>query len=562
MPKYTKELAMASNVTYKLSDAVDFVIIGCGSAGGILAKELSTSGFDVVVLEQGPYRKAEDFTHDELSVLMRHELLGGGPEVHGQTFRHREHETATVPQRPPIEYARGVGGSSVHFTGNFWRFREIDFKERSLLGPLSGTNFADWPITYEELEPYYTKVDWEIGVSGAPGPFDAPRSKPFPMPPMPVKSSGVLLEKGATKLGLHAQPEPHAILSQPHNGRPACINCGYCMFFGCEARAKSSTLYAMVPLAEASGRCEIRPESVVIRIDTDAKGRASQVVYLDADGNERAQRAKAVILSANGAETPRLLLMSASAQHPDGLANSSGFVGRNLMHNAHSAANGVFEQPLNDYKGVQVTRIIHDFYETDEKRGFYGGGGIDARPLFSATPIFHALVGMPPDLARWGAEWKDAIAHNFTRQMSIVSSTTSLPLDSNNITLDPQSRDAWGRPALRETYMDHPDDLSMAGFLQDRAMELFDAAGAERSWRLPVTPTTGGAHLLGTCRMGEDPATSVIDSRHRSHDVPNLFLCDGSSFVTSGRGQPTMTIMALAFRAAEHIIEAARGNRI
>ena len=387
MPKYTKELAMASNVTYKLSDAVDFVIIGCGSAGGILAKELSTSGFDVVVLEQGPYRKAEDFTHDELSVLMRHELLGGGPEVHGQTFRHREHETATVPQRPPIEYARGVGGSSVHFTGNFWRFREIDFKERSLLGPLSGTNFADWPITYEELEPYYTKVDWEIGVSGAPGPFDAPRSKPFPMPPMPVKSSGVLLEKGATKLGLHAQPEPHAILSQPHNGRPACINCGYCMFFGCEARAKSSTLYAMVPLAEASGRCEIRPESVVIRIDTDAKGRASQVVYLDADGNERAQRAKAVILSANGAETPRLLLMSASAQHPDGLANSSGFVGRNLMHNAHSAANGVFEQPLNDYKGVQVTRIIHDFYETDEKRGFYGGGGIDARPLFSATPI-------------------------------------------------------------------------------------------------------------------------------------------------------------------------------
>ena len=553
---------MADKPTYKLSEAVDFVIIGAGSAGGILAKELSTAGFDVVVLEQGPHWTASDFTHDELSVVVRDELLGGGPEVHGQTFRHHEHETATIPFRSPVRYARGVGGSSVHFTANFWRFREVDFKERSLLGPIAGTNFADWPITYEELEPYYTKVEWDIGVSGAPGPFDAPRSKPFPMPPMPIKSSGVLMEKAAKKLGLHAQPEPHAILSQPHNGRPACISCGYCMFYGCEAQAKSSTLYSMIPLAEASGHCEIRPWSVVTRIDTDDRGRANQVVYLDADGNERAQKARAVVLSANGAETPRLLLMSASPQHPDGLANSSGYVGRNLMHNAHAGANSVFEQPLNDYKGVQVSRVIHDFYETDEKRGFYGGGGIDARPLFSATPIFHALQGMPPDVPSWGAEWKDEFAHNFTRQMSIIGSTTSLAMDRNNITLDPESKDAWGRPAIRETYMDHPDDLAIAGFLADRAMELADAAGAQKAWQLPPEPATGGVHLLGTCRMGDDPATSVVDSRHRSHEVPNLFICDGSSFVTSGRGQPTMTIMALAFRAADHIAAAARAGEI
>lgn len=553
---------MANSVKFKTTDAVDFVIIGSGSAGGVLAKELSTAGLDVVVLEQGPYRKAEDFTHDELAVLARNELMGGGPEVHGQTFRHYDSETATNPFPSPIRYARGVGGASVHFTANFWRFREIDFKERSLLGPISGTNFADWPISYEELEPYYTKVDWQIGVSGAPGPFDAPRSKPFPMPPLPIKSSGVLLEKGAQALGLHAQPEPHAILSQPFNGRPACINCGYCMFFGCEAKAKSSTLFSMIPQAEASGHCEIRPDSVVIRIETDDKGRASQVVYLDADGNEQAQRAKAVVLSANGAETSRLLLMSESSRHPDGLANSSGYVGRNLMFNAHAGANGVFEHPLNDYKGVQVTRIIHDFYETDEKRGFYGGGGIDARPLFSASPIFHSFGGMPPDVPRWGAEWKDAFAHNFTRQMSIIGSTTSLALDSNNITLDPESKDAWGRPAIRVTYMDHPDDLSMAQFLADCSMELLDAAGAVKSWQLPAAPTTGGEHLLGTCRMGDDPTTSVVDSKHRSHDVPNLFICDGSSFVTSGRGQPTNTIMALAFRAADHIIAAAKAGNI
>ncbi len=553
---------MANKVTFATRDAVDFVVIGSGSAGGILAKELSTAGFDVVVLEQGPYRKAADFTHDELSILFRNELLGGGPEVHGQTFRHDESDAATMPGISPVVYARGVGGSSVHFTANFWRFRAVDFQERSLLGPIAGTNFADWPITYDELEPYYTKVDWEIGISGAPGPFDAPRSKPFPMPPMPIKSSGVLMERGAKKLGLHAQAEPHAILSQAHNGRPACINCGYCMFFGCEVGAKSSTLAAMIPLAEASGHCEIRPDSVVIRIDTDKKGRANQVVYLDADGKEQAQAAKAVVLSANGAESARLLLMSESTQHPDGLANSSGFVGRNLMHNTHSVANGVFEQPLNDFKGVQVSRIILDFYETDVQRGFYGGGGIDARPLWSATPILHVMQGMPPDVPSWGAEFKNAVAHNFTRQMSLVGLTTSLALDSNNITLDPHSKDAWGRPAIRETYRDHPDDLSVTKFLQDRAMELIDAAGAEKSWRRPIETTTGGAHLLGTCRMGDDPKTSVVDKTHRSHDVPNLYICDGSSFVTSGRGQPTMTIMALAFRAADQIKAAAAAGNI
>ncbi len=554
---------MASSVQFKNDEPVDFVIVGSGSAGGILAKELSTAGFDVVVFEQGPYRKAADFHHDELAVIFQEELLNGGVPGNGQTFRDDPSKKAVMPRgRTPVRYAQTVGGSSVHFTANFWRFREIEFRERSVLGSISGTNFADWPISYEELEPYYTKVDWDIGVSGAPGPFDAPRSKAFPMPPLPIKSSGVLLERAAKKLGLHAQVEPHAILSQPHNGRPACIKCGYCMFFGCEINAKSSTLAAMIPLAEASGHCEIRADSAVFRVATDASGRASEVLYYDAEGNERSQKARAVILSANGAETARLLLMSESAQHPDGLANSSGFVGRNLMFNAHAVAQGVFEHQLNDYKGVQVSRIVHDFYENDETRGFYGGGGIDSRPLWSATPILHAMRGMPPDVPGWGAQFKDEMAHNFTRQLCFVGSTTSLALDRNNITLDPESTDQWGRPAIRLTYKDHDDDLAMAKFLQDRSMELLDAAGAEKSWRFPLHPTDGGEHLLGTCRMGDDPETSVVDRDHRSHDIANLFICDGSSFVTSGRGQPTMTIMALAFRAADKIKAAATALEI
>ena len=553
---------MTSNVNFDLRKRVDFVIVGSGSAGGVLAKELSTAGFDVVVLEQGPYRKAEDFRHDEYSVVVHDELADNGTRNSGQTFRADEVEVAIERMIQPAGYAQTVGGSSVHFTGNFWRMRELDFDERSKLGPISGTNFADWPISYAELEPYYTRVEWEIGVSGAPGPNDSFRSKPYPLPPIPVKSSGVLFDRGAKKLGLTTQPEPHAILSQPYNGRPACANCGYCMWFGCEMNAKSSTLASMIPLAEASGHCEIRPNSAVFRIETDERGRASEVLYYDADGNERGQLAKAVVVSANGAETPRLLLLSASDRHPDGLANSSGFLGRNLMYNMHSVAMGVFPEVLNDYKGVQVTRISHEFYETDVARGFYGGGGLDARPLFSAHPIMHSLEGMPPTAPRWGAGFKDAIAHNFARQMSIVGGTTSLALDRNNITLDPESTDRWGRPAIRVTYRDHEDDFAMATFLQDRAMEILDAAGAEQSWRYPIANTEFGVHLLGTARMGDDPSTSVVDRDHRSHDVPNLFICDGSSFVTSGRGQPTQTIMALAFRAADKIKAAAAAGTI
>jgi choline dehydrogenase-like flavoprotein len=551
-------------VVFDTRKEVDFVIIGSGASGGVLAKELSTAGFDVVVLEQGPYRLARDFSHDEMDVMMLGGMMEHPSWKDPQTFRQTAAEKATVRQAgaPPALYSRGVGGSSVHFTANYWRMRPIDFKERSLLGPISGTGFADWPISYEELEPYYTKVDWEVGVSGAPGPFDAPRSRPYPVPPLPVKSSGVLLEKGAKKLGLHAQPAPMAILSEPHNNRPACMHCGFCMGFGCEANAKSSTLASMIPLAEATGHCEIRPFSTVFRIETNEAGRVTEVTYIDAKGAQQAQKAKAVIVAANGGETPRLLLMSESSKFPDGLANSSGLVGKYLMANGHSLAYAFFDEPLNEHKSVQVTRIVHDFYESDPARGFYGGGGIDARAFIQASPILFSETGLPPGAPRWGKAHKDLMRHNFTRRMALLNSTTSLAVESNNITLDPDLKDAIGRPAMRMTYRDHDDDLAMMLFMQDRAVEILEAAEANTIWRDPVIPQDVLAHLLGTCRMGDDPGTSVVDPYHRSHDVPNLFICDGSSLVTSGRGQPTMTIQALAFRAAEHITRFAQGGEI
>ena len=549
--------------TYALDEAVDFVIVGSGSAGGILAKELSTAGFSVVVLEQGPFRQSSDFSHDEFSVMIQGELNGGPPQVDKQTFRDDESKVAEVKSfgGGPADYVQGVGGTSVHFSANFWRLREIDFRERSVLGPIGGTNFADWPISYEELEPYYTKVDWEIGVSGAPGPFDSPRSKPYPVPPMPVKSSGVLLEKGAKALGLHPQVAPVAILSQPHNGRSACIHCGFCMGFGCEVGAKSSTLVAMIPQALASGNCEIRAECAVYNLKLGTDGRVDEVEYIDPDGNQRGQKARAVVVAANGAETSRLLLMSANPLHPDGLANSSGYVGRNLMFNAHALVHGVFEERLNDWKSIQCTRIVHDYCESDPARGYYGGGGFDARPFVPATPIMYGLMHRPTERS-WGKEYKDRLAQDFNRRMTIACSGTSLPLDRNNVTLDPTHKDRWGRPSLRLTYRDHDDDLTNVQFMQKVAEQMMDAAGAVQRWSPEVEPTNGSAHLLGTCRMGDDPATSVVDRYHRSHDVENLFICDGSSMVSSSRGQPTITIMALAFRAAEHIAGFARSNQI
>ena len=542
------------------NDTVDFVVVGSGAAGGVMARELSQAGFEVLVLEQGPRFTAADFKHDELDHWFNNALLNS-PETSPQTFRRSAADTAErVRNFPSLWYARMVGGSSNHFTANYWRFHEVDFNERSLLGEIAGTSFADWPIDYAELEPYYTKVEWEVGVSGLAGasPFDPPRSKPYPMPPLPVKSSGVLLERGARKLGMHPFPAPMAIASVPYRGRPACAHCGFCIGFGCEMSAKSSTLYTMLPEAEATGRCEVRSECYVFRVDTNDKGRVTGVSYFDRERREHFQKARAVVLCANGAESARLLLMSANAKFPDGLANSSGLVGRNLMFNTYAEVNAIFEHELNEYKSVQVTRIVHDFYDSDPKRGFYGGGGFDSR--IGPNPIVWSMFAPPPERA-WGADFK-ALLEAMPRAMIVATHGTSLPLETNRVDLDPDLKDAWGLPAMRVTYRDHPDDLATARFLQDRGVEVMQAAGAQQVWKGPVAEAPGSPHLLGTCRMGNDPKTSVVDRYHRTHDIPNLFVCDGSSFVTSGRGQPTMTIQALAFRAGEHIAGFARRREI
>jgi choline dehydrogenase-like flavoprotein len=540
-------------------DRADFVIVGAGAAGGVVAMELAVAGFRVVVLEQGPRLGQADFVHDEIWSQNLHGLTNDH-RLQPNTRRTDESEVATV--QPTITYGRVVGGGTVHYTANFWRFHEIDFAERTRKGGLAGTGLEDWPITYADLEPYYTKAEWELGVSGQAGvnPQEPPRSKPYPLPPLPIKPAGVLMERAARKLGWSASPAPMAILSQPYQGRSACVHCGFCEWFGCEMGAKSSTLVTVIPAAERTGRCEIRSGSYVRKIEVDRKGRASGVVYFDSQRREHFQPARAVVICANGAETPRLLLMSKSNRFPDGLANSSGLVGKYLMYNGGAFAGGLFEHEINGYRGVHVSRIVQDFYELDPALGIVGGGAMDTR--FDFPPIDFAVDGMPSDVPAWGMEFKKELRSYYNRTLFALAHTSSLPLESNSISLDPTVKDAWGLPAVRVTYKEHENDVRLYRFFLNLISELLQAAGAVKTWTYPLDTYYPAVHLLGTCRMGNDPRRSVVDRSHRAHDVPNLFLVDGSSLVTCGRGQPTGTIQALAFRAGVEITKLARSGEL
>jgi choline dehydrogenase-like flavoprotein len=540
-------------IRYRPETEVDFVIVGSGGAGGILAKELSVAGHSVVVLEQGPWLEQERTRHDEFATQLLYTTWN-------DYVKHPQHFQKTATDEPirssefvGLYYGKHVGGSNSHFTANYWRMHENDFKERSLYGQHAA--LADWPISYADLEPYYTKAEWELGVSGTPGPFDPPRSRPYPLPPMPPKSGGIVFARGARTLGLHPQRAPMAILSQAYDGRQPCQHCGFCLGYHCEYKAKSSAFSAMIPKAIATGKCEIRADSYVFRVEMNAAGRATGVRYYDKARQEQVQKGRAVILCCNGAETPRLLLMSASNRFRDGLANSSGLVGKHLMFNCFSGTTAVFPEPLNEWKSIGCTHLVMDFHENDPTRGFYGGGGMDAR-LDWTGPISYALFHARPDAPTWGAAFKRHLVEDFSRRVTIFAHGTSLAVETNQVLLDPELKDAWGLPAIRFRYQDHPDDMANVAFLQNRAYDILQAGGATEVWKEPILEQSWANHMLGTCRMGNEPRTSVVDANHRTHDVENLFICDGSSMVTSTRGQPTATIQALAYRAADTIPQA------
>ncbi|MCM3879821.1 MAG: GMC family oxidoreductase [Vicinamibacterales bacterium] len=543
---------------------VDFVIIGSGAAGGIMAKQLSIAGLKVVVLEQGGWGKyghEQDYTKDEWLNDNPNDAdrLMSDPSRQRNTFRRSDKDKATAGSH---SYGCVVGGGTVTYGGSSWRHLPYEFNEATHVGTIAGTGMADWPITYEEIEPYYTKAEWELGIAGqrVNSPFVAPMSQDYPVPPMPLKASGALFKVAASKLGLTVVEGAVAIISKPYMGRSGCVNCGMCSGFGCHVKARSSTAVTMIPAAIKSGNCEVRTNSYVREISTDATGRVTGVTYFDANKREIFQRAKAVVLSANAGESARLLLMSKSARFPNGLANSSGIVGKYLMLGGGASASGLLEHPLNDYKGIVTGAGIVDYVPSDPKRGFYGGGRMTARGF--DTPINYALRGLLPGAPRWGAGYKKALQEEATHKMTVSCFVTQLPLETNRVDLDPEVKDDWGLPAMRITSTSHPDDIKNMEFFRQKSIEVLEAAGAKRIFAPPVGDSRGGAHNRGTCRMGNDPKTSVVNKFHRAHDVPNLFIVDGSNLVTGGRNHPTMTIQALAFRAAENIVKAAKAGTL
>ncbi|MVP01226.1 GMC family oxidoreductase [Paenibacillus lutrae] len=510
------------------SAVADVVIVGAGAAGGVLARELSEAGLDVVVIEAGPLRDPQrDFASDELSM----QSLGW-------------QQTRLVDGSNPLTMGHnnsgwGVGGGTQHFTGVFLRFHESDFKTRSIDGV-----GEDWPLHYKDLEPYYDKIEKDIAVSG-PRHFPWGNfSGPYPYPERdPLSPNAYLFQKGCEELGIRSVTAPLAILSAPFDGRPPCINRGFCNQ-GCMPNAKFSTLIHHFPKAVKAG-ATVLANCMVTRIETDTAGRAAGVVYIK-NGTEYRQKAKYVILSAYAVETPRLLLNSANPQFPDGLANSSGWVGKALMTHSSHDVYAKFQEEVRLYKGTPVLATTQEFYESNPKRGFARGYTLHAhgtRPLAFAEGITKSGGSNPV----WGALLRETMLdYNYYGRATLVGEV--LPNENNRVTLADE-KDANGMPRATVTFSFGENDQKLIQHAVENMQAILQAAGGKPEFVVPDT-----AHLMGGCRMGNDPSRSVVNSFGQTHDIPNLFVCDASIFVTSGGANPTNTVMALAARTADYIL--------
>ncbi len=520
---------------------VDVLIIGAGASGGTVAWNLADTKMRIVCLEQGGWTNPAQYPSS-----------GRDWETRAQSDfsinPNRRAQPADYPVNDddcPIKVANfnGVGGGTVLYAGHYPRFHPSDFKVNTLDGVAD-----DWPIDYSTLEPFYNENDRMTGVSGLAGDPAYP-AKQSVMPPLPMGLSGQTIAKGFNKLGWHWWPSDSAIATQPYAGRDKCINLGACLH-GCAQGAKASTDITYWPEAIRAG-VELRTWCRVKEITVGEDGMASGVVYFDADGVEQFQAAHVVIMACNGVGTPRILLNSTSEQFPDGLANnSSGLVGKNLMLHPYSSVQGIFEEELDGYRGPVDSIWSQEFYETNAKRDFVRGYTYEFTR--GRGPVATALTGVHSGRIPWGAGHHAAYRRLYNRIAGMVAICEDLPEEHNTVTLDPQLTDAHGIPAPKMTYRISDNSQKMLDFSIERASEVLTVAGAKDL--LIESPIAGGGwHLMGTARMGTDPKTSVVNEWGRSHDVRNLFIVDGSIFVTSAGVNPTRTIQALALYISDQI---------
>jgi choline dehydrogenase-like flavoprotein len=519
---------------FDLNDDSVVVIVGSGAGGGTLGTELALKGVKTVILEAGARNEIEDFVNDEWGSFLQ--LAWTDMRTTSGSWRvHKDFPNL------PAWIVKSVGGSTVHWAGASLRFQEHEFKTRTHYGEIAGANLLDWPITLAEMEPYYAKAEDKMGVT-----------RTNNIPGLPGNNNFKVLEAGAKKLGYK---EVHtgrmAINSQPRDGRGACQQIGFC-FQGCKSGAKWSTLYAEIPKGEATGKLEVRPDSQVVKIEHDASGKATGVVYADKDGNMQRQKARVVAVAGNSLESPRLLLNSASTMFPDGLANSSGQVGRNYMRHMTASVYGVFDKPVRMWRGTTMAGIVRDEAATDTKRGFVGGYELETLSL--GLPFIVAFLNP----GAWGRDFTSAIdSYENMAGMWIVGE--DMPQETNRITLDPVAKDKFGMPVASVHFDDHANDVAMRDHAWSRGKAIYEAAGATDVFPTPPYPST---HNLGTNRMSERARDGVVNAHGQTHDVKNLFISDGSQFTSGGAENPTLTIVSLAIRQADYISEQMGKNTI
>jgi choline dehydrogenase-like flavoprotein len=526
------------------------VIVGAGPSGAVTAHTLAAKGFKVVCLEQGDWVSPADFPGNkpEFELLLQ-KKWSWNPNTRARPADYPMNlDKADVT---PIMFS-AVGGSSILFGAQWMRLLPSDFRVRTLDGICD-----DWPIDYQELEPYYNRVDKFLGVAGLGGdPAYPPQD--YDMPPHPMGKGGMLAARGLNKLGWHWWPGTQAIPTWNFKHMAKCVRWGVCET-GCPAGAKASFDLGYWPHATAAG-AKLITGARVREITIDNQGRANAAIWIDRHGREHRQSAKVVVLAANGIGTSRLLLLSASAAFPDGLANSSGLVGKNLMLHPNTEAIGLYDEDIESWKGPAGQLIYSlEFYETDRSRGFYRGSKLNLMPVPGVLRVLSNFDHLP-FAQRWGEVVHD-LAKYAGRALSWAGNIEDLPEESNRVILDPVLRDNDGISAPRIEYKISENTQRNLDFTLARMVEMHEAAGATRIAKTPLWREAPG-HILGTARMGNDPETSVVDRYGRCHDVPNLFIVDGSVMVTSGAVNPTSSIAALALRAAEHIAAGAKDQQV
>jgi choline dehydrogenase-like flavoprotein len=538
----------------------DAIVIGAGAAGGVVAAILAEADKRVLLVERGRWQPYEQVGRDHLRnhrlALYGHNtgpLLAGHPRVFVDS---QGREKVVNPHEGGYHNnAMGVGGGTRVYGAQAWRFLPADFQMASRYGIPEGSSLADWPFDYDAMELYYDRAEWEIGVAGLADPcfHGSPRQRDYPMPPVPSNPRREILARGADKLGWSTGPVPLLINTAPYKGRPACVQCGACVGFACPSESKNGTHNTMIPRALATGNCTLLCEAQAERIETDKHGRVTGVSLVVETGDQvqrLAVRAKQVIVSAGAIESARLLLNSASSRHPHGLGNAYDQVGRNLQGHLYPGALGLFEADLEDGNGPGVSVATCSFNHGNP--GIIGGGMLANE--FIKLPIIFWRGSLPPDLPRWGLANKTHMREAYHRTLHITGPIQEIPNPDSRVTVDPKVKDRFGIPVARLSGTVHPESLRVADFMRARAEEWLWASGAKRVWSYPTMSTlSAGQHQAGACRMGVDPQTSVTDPWGRVHGHENLYVIDGSLHVTNGGFNPVLTIMALAFRCAEHL---------